>query len=267
MLTNIYHMSYCKAEKQAYFHFWGCNMNCRGCLCQKKIYGFMLKENIYDYLEEPRGIADHPEQFMDFEEVMQILERLGVKWILFEGQEASLDPLYPQLTGATHKKFGSHNVLMTNAYKMPPLKDTDQVGVSLKAFTDSLHRHYTGKSNERVLKNFVKIYQSGVKLNVESVVIPDYIDAREIEHIAKFIASVDKEIPYHIDAYFKAGDNPWRRPTPEEMDEAVSLARRHLTNVSCFKGGESLAFEVVNIFPEVIPMDIMEAPGKDVAKT
>jgi len=217
-------------------------------LCQKEIHNFLLKEHLHLFLEEPKGLAKPPERFLDFEEVMQMLESLDLNRILLEGQEASIDPQYPQLTEALHKKFGSHNILCTNIYKIPPLKDTDEIGVSIKAFTDSLHRHYTGKSNKGVLKNFVSLYQSGMKLTVSSLLIPDYIDADETERIARFIASVDKDIPYVLLPYFKAGDNPWRRPTPEEMDEATSVARRHLNKVHGWKGDEELEYEVVRIF-------------------
>jgi len=248
MLTNIYHIAYSPATKQVSLFFWGCNFNCRGCLCQKEIHNFLLKEHLHLFLEEPKGLAKPPERFLDFEEVMQMLESLDLNRILLEGQEASIDPQYPQLTEALHKKFGSHNILCTNIYKIPPLKDTDEIGVSIKAFTDSLHRHYTGKSNKGVLKNFVSLYQSGMKLTVSSLLIPDYIDADETERIARFIASVDKDIPYVLLPYFKAGDNPWRRPTPEEMDEATSVARRHLNKVHGWKGDEELEYEVVRIF-------------------
>jgi pyruvate-formate lyase-activating enzyme len=78
--------------------------------------------------------------------------------------------------------------------------------------------------------------------------IPEYIDYLEIENIARFIAAVDKGIPYRIDAYIPIGSNPWRRPTPEEMQRAVSTARRHLLNVSYLAGNEDLKFNVLRIF-------------------
>jgi len=207
----------------------------------------LLKENWHLFPEEPKGIAKPPKRFLDFEEVMQALEGLEFDTVNLEGQEASLDPQYSQLTKALHKRFGSQNILCTNAYKIPPLHDTDNIQVSLKTIDDNLHRHYTGKSNKRVLQNFVNLYQSGMKLTVSSVLIPDYIDADETERIAKFIASVDKDIPFHILAYFKAGDNPWRRPTPDEMDEAASLARRHLNKVRGWRGDEEIMHEMVRI--------------------
>jgi len=83
---------------------------------------------------------------------------------------------------------------------------------------------------------------------IPSIFIPGYIDFLEIENITRFIGGVNKTIPYRIDAYIPVGDNPWRRPTPEEMEEAVSAAGRYLVNVSCLKGNEDLKFEVLRIF-------------------
>jgi len=128
------------------------------------------------------------------------------------------------------------------------LKAIDDVLFSIKAHTNNLHRHYTGKSNKRSLENFVRVYQSGTKLRVESIFIPEYIDYSEIENIARFIAEVDKSIPYHIDCYIPIGDNPWCRPTPKEVEEAATVAKRHLLNVSHLTGHEDLKFEVVRIF-------------------
>jgi pyruvate-formate lyase-activating enzyme len=118
---------------------------------------------------------------------------------------------------------------------------------SIKALSDKLHRHYTGKSNKKALNNFVRYHQSAIKLRVESVFIPEYIDCPEIEDISRFIAGVDKSIPYRIDAYIPIGDNPWRRPTSLEIETATSIARKHLEHVSCLTGNEGLKFEVLRV--------------------
>ncbi len=245
--TNVYHISYAPATKEASLFFWGCNFSCRGCLCKKEIHNFLLKENLYLPFEEPKGLAKPPDRFLDLKEVIRTLDELDVRLVLLEGQEASLDPSYPALTEALHKRLGSRNILCSNIYKTPSLKDTDAVAVSIKAFTDRLHQHYTGKSNKRVLDNFVSLYKSGIKLSVASVFIPDYINNNEIELIARFIACVDKDIPFQILPYFKAGDNPWRHPIPEEMDEAARVARKHLNKVYSWNGNEKMDYEVVKI--------------------
>jgi len=212
----------------------------------------MLKDFVGTHVLEDPGLAKPPGQFLDFEEVFQVLDELNIESVLLEGQEPSIDPQYPQLTEELHRRYSSNNVLLTNCYELPCLKDTDKVECGIKAITDSLHRDYTGKSNEKILRNFMKLYQEGIKLMVESVVIPGYIDIGETERIAKFIASVDKDIPYVLLPYFKAGNNPWRRPTPEEMEAAADLARKYLRNVYYFRGDEEIQYEVISIFPEVI---------------
>ncbi|MEA2121500.1 MAG: hypothetical protein EGMGGAKC_00821 [Dehalococcoides mccartyi] len=84
--------------------------------------------------------------------------------------------------------------------------------------------------------------------------IPGYIDLEETEKIARFIASVDENIPYRMDAYFESGDNPWRPPTPEEMQMALEVARKHLKNVYCTQQTKQnlskadLLYEVVRLY-------------------
>jgi pyruvate formate lyase activating enzyme len=247
MRTNIYHISFASATKEASLFFWGCNFSCRGCLCQKEIRNLLLKENLHIFDEEPRGIARPPAKFLDFDEVTQSLERLEPKTVILEGQEASLDPQYSKLTELFHQKFNSRNILCTNAYKLPPLEHTDELQISLKAYTEKLHEHHTGKSNSRVFKNFIELNKSGKKITVSSVLVPGYIDVDEIEKIAQFIAGVDEEIPYHILPYFKAGNNPWRRPTHEEMENAGKAAKKHLRKVYSWTGDEKLQYEVLRI--------------------
>lgn len=254
--TNVYHIAYAPVIKKAYLFFWGCNLICRGCLCQKEINCLALEDNLDVVPRDPRlAPPQTPGQSLGLEEVMRILRQVEIKEILFEGQEASIEPKLPELCEALKKQFGCWITLNTNGVKLPDLKNIDEVVLSIKAATESLCRDYTGRSNKSVLKNFIKVYQQpGVKLRAESVFIPDYIDLEETEKIAKFVASVDKNIPYRIDAYFEAGDNPWRRATPDEMVKAVSIAKKHLVNVSCTQQTkdilkkEDLLFEVIRLF-------------------
>jgi len=245
--VNIYHITHSPGVGIAHLHFWGCNLNCRACLLKKELYDCHLAETKERIFNLSREGSRTPERFLDLEEVMRILGKLEVRQVVLMGAEPTTDRRLPQLTEALHKELGSYNILLTNGLMLADLKHIDEVVFSLKAYTDELHCHYTGKSNKEALKNFVKYHQSGVKLRAESVFIPEYIDCREIEHIARFIASINKGIPYRIDAYIPIGDNPWRRPTPEEMEKATSIARKHLDNVFCLTGNEDLKFEVLRV--------------------
>lgn len=146
------------------------------------------------------------------------------------------------------RAHGICNVLLTNGHELTEelLEHMDKICVSIKAYSDELHRKFTGRSNKNVLKNFEKIHDSGVSLSSESIYIPSLIEAEEIKKIARFISSIDQEIPYHIDAYIPV-NNLWRAPKPREIKNAVRGARRYLMNVTSLRGTEKLKCEVLNI--------------------
>ena len=248
MNTNIYHITYSSEAKNLCLHFWGCNMRCRGCLCQKEIYDCHLEETKDTIFEEVKQAPAKPTHFLNSGQVWEILRNLDFSQVILMGMEATLDSELPGLAEVLHKEFRSHNILLTNGLRLVPLEHIDEVVLSIKAYQDDLHRDYTGVSNKRALENFARIHSWGKRLRAESVLIPDYIDSTEIERIAGFIASVDKTIPYRIDAYFPAGENPWRRAMSEEVEAAVTVARKHVLNVSCLKGNEELEYEVIRIY-------------------
>jgi len=245
---NIYHITYAPEDRSLYLHFLGCNMGCRGCLCQKEIYDCHLKETTASLFEGNRKFHVKPSQLLEFYQVLEIIKSIKFDKVLFMGMEPTIDSELPGLAEALKKNFQAYIILLTNGLRLISLEHIDEIVLSLKANLDKLHREYTGVSNKEIKKNFFKIYSMGKRLRAESVFIPDYIDCSEIEDIAKFIAQIDRRIPYRIDAYFPAGRNPWRRATPEEVEKAVRIARRHLSNVSCIRGDEELKFDVFRLY-------------------
>ncbi|MCD6248569.1 MAG: radical SAM protein [Hadesarchaea archaeon] len=235
---RIYHITYSPEVRTANLYFHGCDFYCLGCIRKKNPYDLCLKEK-----------PDSWTRFLNLDEVLEILNRLGAKRAILLGGEPTLDSELPTLTMELHRN-GIYNILLTNGHKLDErlLESVDRICVSIKAYSKKLHKKYTGKSNERVLQNFEKIYRSGTPLSSESVYIPSLIETEEIEKIARFIASIDPEIPYHIDAYIPI-DNRWRAPTPKEIETAVAKAKMYLRNVTCLRGCEKLKYEVFNVYP------------------
>jgi pyruvate-formate lyase-activating enzyme len=244
---NVYHITYSPEPKTVYLHFWGCNLSCRACLCHKEIYDCHLEETKEVIFRDNKVSELTPTTFLSIEQVQDIMRNVEVQRVFFMGQEPATDPELPELAKSLHTEFSAYNVLLTNGFRALPVEYFNEIVFSIKAYTDSLHREYTGKSNIEALANFISLYKSGAKLRAESIFIPEYIQNNEIEKIARFIGQVDKDIPYRIDAYLPAGDNPWRRPTNDEMKVAVSTAKRHLNNVSCLTGSEELKYKVTRI--------------------
>jgi pyruvate formate lyase activating enzyme len=97
------------------------------------------------------------------------------------------------------------------------------VKFDLKAWNDNLHRALTGITNTRTIENFKragkKIKERPVPplLIASTLVVPGYIDEEEIRNIARFIASIDPDIPYSLLAFhphFYMSDMPL---TPKDL--------------------------------------------------
>lgn len=78
----------------------------------------------------------------------------------------------------------------------------------LKAWDENLHIALTGITNKRTIENFLKVGEK-IKLRpvppfliASTLLVPGYIDESEIRCIAKFIASINPDIPYSLLAFY-----------------------------------------------------------------
>lgn len=214
MKVPIYKVTYTPRFKRANVYNWGCNFRCRGC-------SYKLGSPY-----EP-GMP-----FLAPKRVKEALERLDIERVHFLGGEPTTNPDLPELARFAKKQLGAYTKIgHSNGSIMPP-KDIDAISISIKAYTDEIHVDYTGASNADVLANFERVYGLGVEVDASSVLIPGYIDHDEIERIARFIASVDPKIPYHIVGYVPVPGAPWRAPRREEVERSAKAAGRYLSSVT-----------------------------------
>ena len=200
-------------KRAAVYGDYRCNFRCRGCSYK---------------LKSPEGT----ESLFSAERANEILAGLDVGRVHFLGGEPTLNPDLAEVARFAHEELGTYTKIgHSTGIRMPP-PGIDAISVSLKAFDDDLHKDYTGVSNAPVLTNFKAMYRQGIQVDASSVLIPDYIGPEEIERIARFIASVDPRIPYHIIGYVPVPGAPWRAPTREEVEEAADMARRYLAHVT-----------------------------------
>jgi pyruvate formate lyase activating enzyme len=69
-------------------------------------------------------------------------------------------------------------------------------------------------------------------MKASTVFNPDFGGLEQVEKVAAFVGGVDRSIPFHVLGYIPVPDAPWRRPTEEEMGQAVRLAQCHLDTVT-----------------------------------
>jgi len=126
-------------------------------------------------------------------------------------------------------------------------KTGGSIKFDLKAWDERVHLALTGTTKERTYKNFALVAERAKKrkepplLVASTLLIPGYIDEEEVRHIAQFIASLDRDIPYALLGFypqFYMADLP---PTPKDLAyrclavaEEEGLTRVHLGNVHLF---------------------------------
>jgi len=78
----------------------------------------------------------------------------------------------------------------------------------LKAWDENLHRALTGITNRRTVENFAR---AGKKIGLRpapplliasTLPVPGYIDEGEVRSLARFIASINPDIPYSLLAFY-----------------------------------------------------------------
>ena len=120
------------------------------------------------------------------------------------------------------------------------LESGGNIKFDLKAWTPSIHKALTGIENKHVLENFEFVGQTFFKkrpnlpvLNATTLLVPGYINEKEVEKIASFIASIDDNIPYSLLGFyphFEMADLPLT--SLELAKNCYEVARDYLKNVN-----------------------------------
>ncbi len=209
---SIYKITYSEDYKRANLHNRGCNFNCDWC-------SYKLREQDYS-------------PCLEVSKIKNVLRELDIERVHFVGGEPTLCEELGCLAEFAQEECKAVTKLgHSNGANVPP-EYIDEANISIKTIREDIHRGHCGVPSSRVLDNFMVSYDRGIKLDASSVLIPELIDVPEIEEVARFLAGVDEEIPYHIIGYIPVPGAPWRRPTPEEMREAERTAGEYLSTIT-----------------------------------
>ncbi|MCM8770502.1 MAG: AmmeMemoRadiSam system radical SAM enzyme [Candidatus Omnitrophica bacterium] len=108
------------------------------------------------------------------------------------------------------KEQNLYNIFVTNGYMsaecLEVAKDyLDAANVDLKSFSEDFYKKICGGRLAPVLDSIILMRKLNIWVEITTLVIPTLNDsARELEKIAKFIADLDKGIPWHISRFYPA---------------------------------------------------------------
>ncbi len=136
------------------------------------------------------------------------------------------------------KKKRLKNILVTNGYFSKESFDyikqyIDAMNIDIKSFSDDFYRKTCGARLKPVLDTIKRASKKGIHIELTTLIIPGLNDsAPEFEKIAKFIASVDKNIPWHISRFFPMYKMHGRQITPlETLKKAEQIGKKYLKYV------------------------------------
>jgi len=194
-------------EKKPLFHFYpamrtysigtiGCNFKCL--FCQN-----------YDISQATVNENDYFENKMSPEDVIQNAKKYDCEAIAYTYNEPSIFIEFVLETAKLAKKAGLKNVYVTNGYEtketLEELKDLiDAMNIDLKSMNENFYMKICGAVKiDKVLETITLAHKMGFWIEITTLVIPGHNDSdEELKQIAKFIAELDKNIPWHISRFF-----------------------------------------------------------------
>lgn len=141
------------------------------------------------------------------EEIVEQALATGCQSIAYTYTEPTIFFEYAYDTAKLAKKKGLANIFVTNGYQTPEtiakMKGViDAANVDLKSFSDDFYRKICGVRLEPVLESIKNLHQNSIFLEITTLIVPGQNDSeKELWQIAKFIANVSPDIPWHISRF------------------------------------------------------------------
>ena len=218
-------------EKKPHYHFLpgtdsfsiatvGCNFRCPFC----------QNWQISQAGKKDKGFGGG--QALSPEEIVQAAKKRGCRSISYTYTEPTIFFEYAYDAAKLARETGLANVFVTNGYMtaealrmiQPYL---DAANVDLKSFQDETYKKVCGARLGPVLDSIRLMRELGVWIEVTTLVVPGMNDGeKELGDIARFIASVSPEIPWHISRFHPDYKYTQTPATPlETLRKAAALAR------------------------------------------
>jgi pyruvate formate lyase activating enzyme len=144
----------------------------------------------------------------------------GCRSVSYTYTEPTIFFEYAAETAALAKAAGLANTFVTNGFMTAEALAAarpwlDAANVDLKAFRDETYKTVCGGRLEPVLETIRRMRESGIWVEVTTLVVPGLNDGdEELRGIAGFLAGVDRDIPWHISRFHPDYEYTQAGPTP-----------------------------------------------------
>jgi pyruvate formate lyase activating enzyme len=128
------------------------------------------------------------------------------------------------------------NVIVTNGSVLPEVLDevlpyTDAMNIDLKGFSENWYKKLDG--DLETVKNAITICAKHCHVELTTLIVPGCNDSKdEIQQLAAWVASVNREMPLHITRFFPRWHMSEKEPTSvQAIYSLADTARRYLAHV------------------------------------
>ncbi len=167
------------------------------------------------------------------EDIIREANRQRCRSISYTYTEPTIFYEYAYDTAKLARTAGLANVFVTNGYMTAEALNLikpyfDAANVDLKAFKDETYKKVCGARLEPVLESIRLMKELNIWIEVTTLVVPGMNDGEEeLASIARFIAGVSPEIPWHISRFHPDYKYTQSHATPlETLQKACSLGKR-----------------------------------------
>jgi len=210
-------------EKKPLFHFLpgakvtsigtlGCNFHCLFCqnwqISQPPREIKEQEKNPEKQLEKINKTIDSMSQDLSPADIVSFTAENKLPAISYTYNEPAIFFEYAFDTIMLGKKQGIKSIFVSNGYESIEAidlleKNLDAINIDLKSFNEKFYKEICGAKLENVLEGIKYAFKKNIWIEITTLVIPKHNDSKEeLKSIAEFIASIDKNIPWHITAFF-----------------------------------------------------------------
>jgi pyruvate formate lyase activating enzyme len=193
-------------EKKPMFHFLpktkafsvgtvGCNFSCKFC------QNFDISQYPKEHSHKITGHELLPEK------IVELTLQNGCDSIAYTYNEPIVFFEYTYDTAKLAHEKGLKNIYVTSGYETRKAIDllapyVEGMNIDIKSFSDEFYKEICGARLKPVLEAVKYAHEKGIWIEITTLLIPGKNDSdEEIRAIAKFIAEVDKSMPWHLSAF------------------------------------------------------------------
>jgi len=208
-------------EKKPLYHFlpgsqvfsiatMGCNFHCG--FCQNWQISQVGKTDILEL----------PGESLSPRRIVEEAQKTGCKSIAYTYTEPTIFFEYAYDAARLAKAAGLANVFVTNGFMTTQALEIispclDACNVDLKSFSNEFYKTVCQGRLKPVLNTIRKMKELGIWVEVTTLIIPEQNDSdEELKRIARFIAGISPDIPWHISRFHPDYGHRDALPTPAE---------------------------------------------------